>query len=765
MNITKNIEGMSLEEKASFVSGATAWTTDDLSEQHGIPAVFMCDGPHGLRKQDLSANRQADIYESIDAVCFPTACATAASFDRKLMERMGIALGKECQAENVAVILGPAVNIKRSPLCGRNFEYVSEDPYLAGEMAASLIGGIQSQNVGTSIKHFAANNYETERMYASSEADERTLREIYFPAFETAVKKQQPWTVMCSYNRLNGVYVSENEWLLTKVLRDEWGFEGLVMSDWGAVADRVRGLLAGLDLEMPESNHTNDTRIIEAVKSGLLPMEKLDLAVENILRMIEKFTEHRQNEVFDRNADHEKAVRAAEECIVLLKNENRVLPLAKDEKILFVGGFAEHPRFQGGGSSHINAHQVVSANSLAKEYGNIQYTEGFSAESDAYDEAKIQEAVRCTAHADKIVIFAGLPDSYESEGFDRTHLDLPQVQNDCISRLIAAGKPVIVILHNGSPVTMPWADQTDGIVEAYLCGEGVGEAVMNVIYGRVNPSGKLAETFPRRLEDTPCYLNLSVKEHKVRYAEGIFVGYRYYDTKKADVLFPFGHGLSYTAFAYENPRIVDGSGRTFGLEQIAQINVTDGADVYVDIKNTGTVAGKEIVQLYVADHTGTAQRPSHELKGFEKIELQPDETKTVRFHLDQRAFAFYCERIHDWYAPNGAYSIEIAQSSRNIRYTLNLELTGSAQIPPVLDENVQIGELLEYDKLHDAALELLRDKMLRFASVEKEADMNDLDRAMIKYMPLRTLRSFIGCSNDEIAAIVKRLKEIAASQN
>lgn len=760
MDIKKILAEMTLEEKASFVSGATAWTTDDLSAQHGIPAVFMCDGPHGLRKQDLSANRQADIYESIDAVCFPNACAAAASFDRELMENMGITLGKECQAEDVAVILGPAVNIKRSPLCGRNFEYISEDPYVAGELAASLIGGIQSQDVGTSIKHFAANNYETERMYASSEVDERTLREIYFPAFETAVKKQQPWTVMCSYNRINGVYASENEWLLTKVLREEWGFEGLVMSDWGAVADRVRGILAGLDLEMPESNHTNDALIAATVKSGALPMQKLDLAVENILRMVKKHIEHRHAEIFDCDADHEKAVRMAENCIVLLKNENNVLPLKPGEKILFVGGFAEHPRFQGGGSSHINAHRIVSANEAAAEYKNITYTEGFSADSDAFDEAKMHEAVFQASLADKIVVFAGLPDSYESEGFDREHLDLPNVQNDLIKRLAKTGKPVIVILHNGSPVTMPWVNDAAGIVEAYLCGEGVGEAVMNVIFGKVNPSGKLAETFPRRIEDTPCYLNLTVKEHQVKYAEGVFVGYRYYDTKKADVLFPFGHGLSYTTFAYENPRIIGANGNVSGLGETAGILVQDGADVCVDIRNTGSVFGKETVQLYIADHTGTAQRPVHELKGFEKVGLKPGETKTVKFHLDQRAFAFYCERIHDWYAANGLYSIEIAQSSRDIKYTLKAELTGSAQIPPILESDVQIGELFANDKLRDAAKELLHDKILQFANVENEADMKDLDRAMIQYMPLRTLRSFIGCSNAEVDAIVRRLREI-----
>lgn len=760
MDIKKIICEMTLEEKASYVSGASAWTTDDLAEKYGIPAIFVSDGPHGLRKQDLEANIQADIYDSIDAVCFPTACATAASFDRKLMEDMGITLGKECQAEDVAVILGPAVNIKRSPLCGRNFEYISEDPYVAGEMSASLIGGIQSQNVGTSIKHFAANNYEEERMYSSSEVDERTLREIYFPAFETAVKKQQPWTVMCSYNRINGVYASENEWLLNQILRKEWGFKGFVMSDWGAVSDRVKGIIAGLDLEMPSSNKANDRLIIEAVKNGILTEQSLNQAVENILRIVEKYTEHRQKEVFDRDADHEKAVQTEEECIVLLKNEDSVLPLAADEKVLFVGGFAEHPRFQGGGSSHINAHNVVSANSIAADYGNITYVEGFSYDSDTFDETKINEAVDKAANVDKIVVFAGLPDSYESEGFDRDNLDMPEVQNVLISRLATFGKPVIVVLHNGSPVVMPWAGDVDAIVEAYLGGEGVGEAVMNVIYGRVNPSGRLAETFPLRLEDTPCYLNLNVREHKVDYAEGIFVGYRYYDTKKMDVLFPFGHGLSYTTFSYDNMRFFDKRGNKYDKGFTPKFNINEGIDVSVDIKNTGKAAGKEVVQLYISDNTKVAQRPVHELKGFEKIELLPGETKTVKFHLDKRSFAFYCKRIHDWYAPNGNYTIEIGRSSRNIEYKADVEITGSEQIPPVIDFDVQIGDLLNNDKTHDIAWEILREKVLKFAGVEKEEDMKEYDKALVQNMPLRSLRSFLGCSHEEVCAIVERLKKI-----
>ena len=743
MDIKNIISKMTLEQKASYVSGHDMWTTEEFKEL-GVPAAFVSDGPHGLRKQefDMLVANQNEIYNSIDAVCFPTACATAASFDKELMFDLGVTLGKECQAEDVSTILGPAINIKRSPLCGRNFEYVSEDPYLTGEMAASYVNGVQSQNVGTSVKHFAANSQETERMYADSIIDARTLREIYLTAFETVVKKAQPWTMMCSYNRINGTYASENDWLLNKVLRDEWGFEGLVMSDWGAVSQRVKGIAAGLDLEMPGSNGANDSLIIEAVKNGELSEEDLDKAVENILKLVEKFTENRQKEVFDRDKDHEKAVRVEEECIVLLKNdiivngvteitedgellgtdmtEKGVLPLAGKEKIAVIGGFAANPRFQGGGSSHINSHEIVSAVSVMDRYvedgGWIRYSEGFPYDGDVSDEAKFEEAVKLASEADKIVVFAGLPDIFESEGYDRTHMRLPDCQNELIDRLLELGRPVIVVLHNGSPVEMPWADYAAGIVEAYLGGEGVGEAVMNVLYGKVNPSGKLAESFPIKLEDNPSYLNFPVARHKVNYAEGVFVGYRYYDTKKMEVMFPFGYGLSYTQFEYSNLR-VEASGKSF--EGDVKIDINSGAKVYVDVTNTGDMKGKEIVQLYIADLTGVTNRPVHELKGFDKIELEPGETKTVCLELDKRSFAWYSEEIGDWYASNGAYVIEIGKSSRDIVLEKEIELTGSFQLKPIIDQDVQLGELFAYEKTREYALKAFTESQTQCAGANQ----------------------------------------------
>ncbi len=740
---------MTLEEKAALVSGEDMWTTKNLSGL-GVPPVFMSDGPHGLRKQNKikgEGKKDYEEYETIEAVCFPTACATASSFDRELMSRIGIDLGKECQAEDVSTILGPAINIKRSPLCGRNFEYISEDPYLTGELSAAYINGVQSQDVGTSLKHFAANSQETERMYADSIIDERTLREIYLAGFEKAVKESSPWTLMASYNRINGEYSSENDWLLNKVLRDEWGYDGVVMSDWGAVSDRIKGIAAGLDLEMPGSRGVNDASIVDAVKTGKLSQEKLDTAVRNILKWIDKFLLHRHEEVFDRDADHEKAVRADEECIVLLKNDEGSLPLNKDEKILIVGGFADNPRFQGGGSSHIECHKIVSALSIKDNYSdNISYIMGFSHDKDEMEEGCLDKLEEAAKKVDKVVVFAGLPDVFESEGYDRQHMRLPDSQNIIIGKLLEVGASVTVVLHNGSPVELPWKDKVHAIVEAYLGGEGVGETVMNVLYGRVNPSGKLAETFPLKLEHNPSYINFPVANHRVVYGEGVFVGYRYYDTKRMDVLFPFGHGLSYTSFEYSNPKV---SQRT--------VNIDQGLSVSVDITNTGDRPGKEVVQLYVRDMTNATNRPIHELKGFDKISLEPGETKTVTFKLDKRSFAWYSVDIGDWYAANGKYVIEIGASSRDIRLEEEIELTGSFQIPPKFDQDVQLGELLDYEPTREFTEKYFAKATTQFSNSDT-GELDEMARALLQYMPLRTLRSFGNMDNEMVQGILEMLK-------
>ena len=535
-DLKKIISEMTLEEKAGMCSGEDFWRLKKV-ERLGIPEVMVSDGPHGLRKQPGEADHLG-IGESIVAVCFPAACATASSFDTELMNEMGKTLGEECQAENLSVLLGPAVNIKRSPLCGRNFEYLSEDPYLAGKMAASYIRGVQSWDVGTSMKHYAANNQEYNRMSCSSNLSERTFREIYLPAFETAVKEAQPKTIMCSYNKINGD-------LLTEILRDEWGFEGYVMTDWGAVADRVTGIVAGLDLEMPGSHGVNDAKIIAAVKDGSLDEALLDKAVERILKVLFSYADNRHPEaVFDRDADHEKAVKIETECAVLLEN-NGILPLKEGRKVVYIGEYAEKPRYQGGGSSHINSSKVTSALESAKEKGRpVSYVKGFPFDKDEENAGELAAAVQAAKDAEVAVIFAGLPDLIESEGYDRKDMKLPACQNKLIEEVIKVQPNTVVVLHNGSPVEVPWADKTAAILEMYLGGQGVGEATDKLLYGEVNPSGRLAETFPLRLEDNPSYLNFPGDGVNVDYAEGIYVGYRYYDARKMPVRWAFGHGLS-----------------------------------------------------------------------------------------------------------------------------------------------------------------------------------------------------------------------------
>lgn len=725
---------MTLEEKASLCSGADFWHTERVVRL-GIPAMMVSDGPHGLRKQDQEADHLG-VNDSIKAVCFPAGCGTAASFNRDLITGMGEVLGEECQAEGVGVILGPAVNIKRSPLCGRNFEYYSEDPLVASEMAGALIKGVQSKNVGTSIKHFLANNQETRRMSSSSEVDERTLREIYLAAFEGAVSKQKPWTVMCSYNKINGTYAAEHKEALTDILREEWGFDGFVVSDWGAVNNRVPDLEAGLDLEMPASGGINDRQIVEAVKEGRMKEAVLDRAVERILNIVYRFEESRDgNAVFDRDKDHEYAKKVAEETIVLLKNEAQILPISEKEEIAFIGKYARQPRYQGGGSSHINSHKVTGAWDVVKDWGNISFAEGYGDQADETDEGMIAEAVEKAGKAKAAVIFAGLPDAFESEGFDRTHMGMPDCQNELIERVTAVQPNTIVVLHNGSPVEMPWADKVKGIVEAYLGGQAVGEAVVDILFGKVNPSAKLPETFPCKLEDNPSYLYYPGEGDKVEYREGVFVGYRYYDTKKMDVRFPFGFGLSYTTFAYSNLQV-----------SASAIKDTDTLTVSADITNTGSMAGKEVVQLYVSDVESTVIRPVKELKGFDKVELQPGETRTVSFTLDKRAFAYWNTQIHDWHVESGEFRILVGKSSRDIQLEASVTVESTKKLPVHYTMDTTFGDLMMDEKARQILAPMMK---LDLVGGEKEdsdaaaaAISSEMMQAMMKYMPLRGVLSF-----------------------
>lgn len=779
---------MTLEEKAGLCSGSDFWHTKPI-ERLGIPATMMSDGPHGLRKQKEEGDHLG-VNDSIKAVCFPTGCTIAASFDRDLIREMGEALGTSCQAEGVGVILGPAVNIKRSPLCGRNFEYYSEDPCVAGEMAASYIEGVQSKNVGTSIKHFMANSQETRRMSSDSRVDERTMREIYLPAFETAVKKSHPWTVMCSYNRINGTYAAENNWLLTELLREEWGFDGFVVSDWGAVNDRVAGIKAGLDLEMPPSFGVNDRLIVEAVKNGTLDEMVLDETVIRILNIIYRYMENRdKTAVFDRDAQHDLGRKAAEESLVLLKNEG-VLPLKKEQKIAVIGQYAKTPRYQGGGSSHINSYKVSGMLDFVQDMENITYAQGYDdsleASAGMADDHKaktlLEEAVRAAKEAETAVIFAGLPDSFESEGYDRKHMQMPDSQNLLIHEVAKVQPNTIVVLHNGSPVEMPWADEVKGILEAYLGGEAVGEAEYNILFGKVNPSGKLAETFPMRLEDNPSYLYYIGEGDTTEYREGIFVGYRYYDKKKMQVLFPFGHGLSYTEFAYSNLRLECGDQKTSGsitgsssvtdvqnTEDILKIEDIDWMTVSVDVTNTGSMEGKEVVQLYVADDESSVIRPVKELKGFEKVSLKPGETKTVRIELDSRAFAYYHTQLKKFFVESGTFSILVGSSSRDIRGEAKVYVKGTRTYRPKYHLNTVMGDLMKDARAADVLAPLFAASTLvevcdtdNAGNTENDGkdSFTGLQEAMMEYLPLRGIISFQDGSVD-----FEKLKKILDQLN
>ena len=743
MNIKDVISQMTLEEKAGLCSGLDFWHTKPV-ERLGVQAVMVSDGPHGLRKQDEKGDHLG-INDSIKAVCMPAACATAASFDRELIGKMGQAIGASCQHEKLAVVLGPAVNIKRSPLCGRNFEYLSEDPYLAGEMAAAYINGVQSQNVGTSIKHFAANNQEHRRMSSSSNADERTLREIYFPAFETAVKKAQPWTVMCSYNRINGVYASENPWLLTEVLRKEWGFKGYVMSDWGAVSDRVAGVAAGLDLEMPSSGGVNDKKIVEAVRAGKLDEAVVDQAVERILTVNEKYLANAKPDTpWDQEADHILSADIAAQCMVLLKNEG-VLPLDKADKVAFIGEFAAKPRFQGGGSSHINCFKTTSALEAAEGLP-VTYTQGYSVAKDEATDDMIAQAVAAAKAAKTAVVFAGLPDSYESEGYDRTHMALPACQNKLIEAVAAANPNTVVVLHNGSPVEMPWLGKVKGVLEAYLGGQAVGIATVKILFGDVNPSGHLAESFPVKLEDNPSWLFYGGEADRADYREGVFVGYRYYDKKHMDVAFPFGHGLSYTTFAFSDLRL-----------SADRITDKDTLTVTVKAANTGKRAGKTVVQLYVGDRESTVLRPVRELKGFEKVELAPGESKDVTFTLDKRAFAYWNEELHDWHVETGEFMIEIGQSSRAIDVAATVTVEGTVKLKKHYDEDSIFMDILS-DPAAAAIIKPLMDGMSQMFGPGDGDDpsvTDDMGAAMVKYMPLRNVVNFsAGAVGEEVLDVL-----------
>jgi len=679
-----DISDLTLEEKAALTSGLDFWRLKAI-ERLGIPSIMVTDGPHGLRKQ-AGESDHLGLNAAVPATCFPPAVGLGASWDPSLAARVGAAIGREAAIEDVAVVLGPGVNIKRSVLCGRNFEYFSEDPIHASDMGSGVVRGIQSQGVGTSLKHFAANNQETDRMRVSSDVDPRPLREIYLRAFQGVVEDTQPWTVMCSYNRVNGVYASEDPFLLTEVLRDEWGFEGLVVSDWGASNVRTEGIKAGMDLEMPSSNGLSDRQLVAAVKAGELDEADLDRAAERVLNLIRRANERAAvSEQLDVDAHHALAREAAGRSIVLLKNEGGVLPLRPAQKVAVIGEFAEKPRYQGGGSSHITPTRVdVALDAIRDVAGDVAYAPGYvlpeppegigmtivktpKPAAEVLERLR-DEAVAVAKDAEVALVFVGLPDEDESEGFDREHIDLPAEHLALVDAVAAANPNTVVVLSNGGVVALPFADRVPAIVESWLLGQAGGSGIADVLYGAVNPSGRLAESFPYRLEDTPAFTSFPGEGQHVRYGEGIYVGYRWYDARKMDVAFPFGHGLSYTSFAYG-----DVSARW----------TDEGIAISVDVTNTGSVAGREVVQAYVSVPGSSVDRAPRELKAFASVEIQPGDTVTVDLFARRRDLRYWEERVEKWVLEGGGYVVEVGSSSRDLHGSATVAVAGDELVIPV----------------------------------------------------------------------------------
>jgi beta-glucosidase len=753
LDIETAIAELTLEEKARLVMGSDFWHTTPV-ERLGIDRVMLSDGPHGLRMQPEDADH-AGMGGSLPATCFPTASGLASSWNRELLAEVGSALAQEARVQGVSVILGPGINMKRSPLCGRNFEYFSEDPHLAGELALAMVEAIQEQGVGTSLKHFAANNQEDDRLRVSAEVDERTLREIYLPAFERVVTAGQPWTVMCAYNKVNGTYASEHHWLLTEVLREEWSFEGLVMSDWGAVHDRVAALAAGLDLEMPPAKGRSEVAVVEAVSSGGLDEEVLDTGVRRVLRLVQQSAPARAatppEPAYEEH--HVLARRAAAESAVLLKNEG-VLPLAvrPGQTVAVIGAFATTPRYQGAGSSQVNPTSVdVPLDELRAALPTgveVTHSLGYGLDDpadSASDTALLTEAREVARDADVVVLFLGLPAAVESEGFDRTRLDLPANQLRLLETVAQVSRRVVVVLANGSVVlTSPWEDRVGGVLETWLGGQAAGGAVADVLTGTVNPSGKLAETIPLRLEDNPSYLNFPGDSHIVNYGEGLFIGYRAYDALGLDVDHPFGFGLSYTTFEVGPPEVtVTGSVETGDLR----------VQVAATVTNTGSRAGAEVVQVYVSDPESSVHRPLTELKGFAKIQLEAGASGEVRIDLDARAFSFWSVLLGRWALEAGEFVLRVGTSSRDLPHAHALRLEAPSIAPPLTRDST-LQEWLADPR----GVELLTGALSSGDGTSSPLANADLIQ-VIGSMPLSTLANFGlgGFSHDLLDELVTKL--------
>ncbi|GGG22623.1 glycoside hydrolase family 3 C-terminal domain-containing protein [Paenibacillus abyssi] len=739
MNIEQIISDMTVEEKIRLLAGESFWATEAV-ERLGVPSVVVTDGPHGVRLTDM------ETQHTKPATAFPNEAAMAATWNEELIRDAGRVMAEECQYFGVGVLLGPGLNGKRSPLGGRNFEYFSEDPYLTGKMGTAFVQGVQSGGVGTSIKHFVANEQEKNRMVVSSEVDERTLREIYMLPFEMVVKEAEPWTVMCSYNKVNGVQMGNNDAYLNGVLKREWGFEGLVMSDWGAVIDKLASVQYGLDLEMPGPGHRNG-EVFEAYKNGLVTDDQLNDHVRRILNVVKRVIEQkREVPSVDLGQHHTIARSVAEESLVLLKNESQLLPLPKQVKVAVLGKFAEAPRFQGGGSSHMNPAQLDIPLEAISKFAEVQYRAGY--EDESVSEALLQEAVEAAKGQDAVILFVGTTDRIESEGYDRMDLSLPESHLRLIEAVSAVNPNVIVVNHSGSAVDFErFEPKARAILHAWLPGQAGGTAIANVLFGDSNPSGRLSETFPVALEHNPSYVSFPGDIRQVAYSEGIFVGYRHYDTRKLPVKYEFGYGLSYTKFEYSN--LV-----------LSQASLTNGdvLQVKVDVTNTGTRVGKEVVQVYVQDVKSSVPKALRELKGFCKVELAAGETKTVLIELGERAFAHYAEHLGRFAVESGEFVIGVGASSRNIRLTGKVNFASQEEVREPLTLLHDLKDWLEDDRYADRIKPI-------FAKMNVESS-SPFFPIMIG-MPMRTAAAFLpffGVSPE----VVKELHEaigLAESRN
>ncbi len=649
------VKKMTLAEKAQICVGADYWNTKGF-EKYKIPKMRTSDGPHGLRVQKAKADNLG-INKSEEAICFPALSTVGNSWNKKMAYMLGKALGEEARAEKINIVLGPSINIKRTPLCGRNFEYFSEDPYLTGILGAEYVKGLQSQNVGACVKHFAVNNQENRRRTINVVIDERTLREIYLKAFQLIIQKSKPYSIMSAYNKVNGSYCSENKHLMD-ILRNEWSYKGIVISDWGGENNRVEGIKVGHELEMPGGRGNSVQDIIKAVESGEVKEEQLNEIVDRIIDVANK-TKNLKETKYNKEEHHNIALKIAEESIVLLRNEDKILPL-KEEKIAIIGDMAKFPRYQGAGSSTINVYKLENAlDCFRKNNIKYEYAKGYERIESKNEENLRKEAIKIAKKNNVVVLFAGLTENAESEGMDRTTLDLPKNQNRLIEEISNVNKNVIVVLSNGSPITMPWKTKVRAIITGYLGGESGAKAMVNCLIGKINPSGKLAESYPAKLSDTPCFRNYPGTELTVEYQEGIYVGYRYYDKMNTKLIFPFGYGLSYTEFEYSDLKVVRDD---------------DKINIYFKIKNIGKIKGKEIAQIYIKQKNSKIFKPEKELKGFKKIELEPNEKKDVLITLDKSAFEYYNVETKKWSIESGKYQILIGKSSKNIELQEDIEI-------------------------------------------------------------------------------------------